>query len=101
MLVQPFLLGLSVLALLGAAQPPKPKIRAITGFITIDAKSYAAQIEEAVTFLSRSQERRRGGGLSSVGHPHFHPAVSAVHARDESGGGAEPFCGALTNWRRS
>ena len=30
----------------------KPRVRAITGFITIDAKSYASQIQEAVTFLS-------------------------------------------------
>ena len=61
MLAQCFLLGLSLLAVLGAAEAPKPKIRAITGFTTIDAKSYAAQIAKAVTFSEPNQERRTGG----------------------------------------
>ena len=55
---------LSVLTLLVATAIPalaapdqaKPKVRAITGFITIDAKSYPSQIEEAVKFLSRVRE---------------------------------------------
>jgi uncharacterized protein (UPF0210 family) len=68
MLAQCFLLGLSLLAVLGAAEAPKPKIRAITGFITIDAKSYGAQIEEAVTFLSevRSAEEAAGYTVSGI-----------------------------------
>jgi hypothetical protein len=61
MLARRSVLGLSLVALLGAAEAPKPKIRAITGFTTIGAKSYAAQIAEAVTFSEPNQERRTGG----------------------------------------
>jgi uncharacterized protein (UPF0210 family) len=57
-----FLLALSVVAALGAGEPPKPKIRAITGFITIDAKSYRAQFAEAVTFLSRVRSAEEAAG---------------------------------------
>jgi len=49
-------------------QTSKPKIRAITGFIDIDAKSYEKQIEEAVTFLSRvrSEEHAAGYEVSTI-----------------------------------
>jgi len=43
-----FALGVLTALLLPAADAPKPKVRAITAFITIDAKSYPAQIEETV-----------------------------------------------------
>ena len=39
-----------------AADPVKPRIRAITGFVTIDAKNYAAQLEETVTFLNKVRD---------------------------------------------
>lgn len=39
-----------------AADGPKPKVRAITAFITIDAKSYPSQIEETVKFLSQVRD---------------------------------------------
>jgi hypothetical protein len=38
-------LGVLTALLLPAAGAPKPKVRAITAFITIDAKSYPTQIE--------------------------------------------------------
>jgi len=50
-----------------AANPAKPKVRAITGFITIDAKSYPAQIEEAVKFLSQVREGIRAAGYDVAG----------------------------------
>jgi uncharacterized protein (UPF0210 family) len=51
------------LPFLCAADSPKPKIRAITGFITIDAKSYPSQIAEAVKFLSQVRD-----AVTSVGY---------------------------------
>ena len=66
------LCGLALLA--GIALPSlhstesrKPKIRAITGFITIDAKSYPSQIEEAVTFLSEVRKGIQGAGYEVSG----------------------------------
>jgi hypothetical protein len=52
---------------LRAGDRPKPKVRAITGFITIDAKSYAAQIEEAVKFLSQVRESIKSAGYDVAG----------------------------------
>ncbi len=39
-----------------AADQAKPRVRAITAFVTIDAKSYASQLQETVTFLNRLRE---------------------------------------------
>ncbi|HZR22410.1 MAG TPA: DUF711 family protein, partial [Vicinamibacterales bacterium] len=51
-----------------AADPVvKPRIRAITGFITIDAKNYASQIEETVTFLSRVRDAVKAAGYDVAG----------------------------------
>ncbi len=52
---------------LGAVDRPKPKVRAITGFITIDAKSYPQQIEEAVKFLSQVRESVKNAGYDVAG----------------------------------
>ena len=52
---------------LRAAEPPKPKVRAITGFITIDAKSYPRQIEETVNFLSRVRDEIKAAGYDVAG----------------------------------
>jgi len=52
---------------LRAEDRPKPKVRAITGFITIDAKSYAAQIEETVKFLSQVRESIKSAGYDVAG----------------------------------
>ena len=68
-------LGLSaVILLISFASPtlragdqPKPKIRAITGFITIDAKSYPSQIEEAVKFLSQVRDAIKTAGYDVAG----------------------------------
>ncbi|MGE5245972.1 MAG: DUF711 family protein [Betaproteobacteria bacterium] len=45
----------------------KPRVRAITGFVTIDATSYASQIQEAVTFLSRVRDAVKAAGYEVSG----------------------------------
>ena len=50
-----------------AADRPKPKVRAITGFITIDARSYPSQIEEAVKFLSKVRDAVKTAGYDVAG----------------------------------
>jgi hypothetical protein len=50
-----------------AADAPKPKVRAITGFVTIDAKSYPAQIEETVKFLSQVRDAVKAAGYDVAG----------------------------------
>jgi len=60
-------LGIVTALLLAAAEAPKPKVRAITAFITIDAKSYPAQIEEAVNFLSRVRDAVKAAGYDVAG----------------------------------
>jgi uncharacterized protein (UPF0210 family) len=61
------LLFLSAWPAISAGDPPKPKVRAITGFITIDAKSYPRQIEEAVTFLSQVRASVQNAGYDVAG----------------------------------
>jgi uncharacterized protein (UPF0210 family) len=61
------LVTLIALPALQAVNPPKPKVRAITGFITIAAKSYPSQIEEAVKFLSQVRDGIRGAGYDVAG----------------------------------
>ena len=60
-------LALAAAPALRAADPVKPRIRAITGFITIDAKSYAAQIQETVTFLSQVRDAIKAAGYDGGG----------------------------------
>jgi len=50
-----------------AGNPSKPKVRAITGFITIDAKSYPSQIEQTVQFLSQVREGIKAAGYDVAG----------------------------------
>jgi uncharacterized protein (UPF0210 family) len=50
-----------------AADPVKPRIRAITGFVTIDAKSYPAQLEETVTFLNKVRDAVKVAGYDVAG----------------------------------
>jgi len=52
---------------LHAADQAKPKVRAVTGFITIDAKSYPAQFEEAARFLSQVRETIQAAGYEVQG----------------------------------
>ena len=61
------LLIASGLPALRAADHAKPKVRAITGFITIDAKSYPAQIQETVTFLSHVRDAVKAAGYDVAG----------------------------------
>ncbi len=56
-----------ILPALSAADRPKPKIRAITGFITIDPKSYPSQIEATVKFLSQVREAIKTAGYEVAG----------------------------------
>src|SRR5215469_17001968 len=60
-------LGALTALLLHAAEAPKPKVRAITGFITIDAKSYPAQIEQTVMFLSQMRDAVKAVGYDVAG----------------------------------
>jgi uncharacterized protein (UPF0210 family) len=60
-------LGLVVALLLQAAGGSKPKVRAITAFITIDAKSYPAQIEGAVKFLNHVRNGVKAAGYEVDG----------------------------------
>ncbi len=52
---------------LPAAPPTKPKVRAITGFVTIDAAHYQTQIGETVQFLSRIRDAVKAAGYDVAG----------------------------------
>jgi uncharacterized protein (UPF0210 family) len=88
------LTALSLLAIVGTAAAlhgagtPKPRVRAITGFVTIDAKSYASQIEEAVTVLSRVRDGVKSAGydvsgvrISTQPFPEYTRGLSRADAR--------------------
>jgi hypothetical protein len=67
-LAVPFvLLGCLAVPVLRSAETPKPKVRAITGFVTIDQKSYPSQIAEAVKFLSGVRDAIRAAGYEVSG----------------------------------
>ena len=50
-----------------AVPAPKPRVRAITGFITVDPKSYPAQIEDTVRFLSQVRDAVKAAGYDVAG----------------------------------
>ena len=52
---------------LHGAERAKPKVRAVTGFITIDAKSYPSQFEETAKFLTQVRETIQGAGYEVQG----------------------------------
>jgi hypothetical protein len=54
-------LFLASLALAGD-QTARPKIRAITGFVDLNAKNYAAELQETVTFLNQTREAYQKAG---------------------------------------
>jgi hypothetical protein len=60
-------LGLLTTVLLAAADAPKPKVRTITAFVTIDVKSYPAQIAETVKFLSQVRDAVKAAGYDVAG----------------------------------
>jgi uncharacterized protein (UPF0210 family) len=59
--------ALGCFSALRASDPPKSKVRAITGFITIDAKSYPSQIEQAVKFLNTVRDAVKAAGYDVAG----------------------------------
>ena len=68
---------------LRSAEPSKPKVRTITGFITIDPKTYPAQLEEAVEFLSQVRTVIESAGyevsgirISTQPFPHYTRGLS-------------------------
>jgi uncharacterized protein len=61
------LAAVAITPAVGADGIVKPRVRAITGFITIDAKSYASQIQEAVTFLSQVRDAVKATGYDVAG----------------------------------
>src|SRR4029077_12919634 len=72
---------------LRGADPVRPRIRAITGFVTIDAKSYPSQIEETVTFLSKVRDAVKTAGtevgvtrISTQPFPQFTRGLSRTDA---------------------
>lgn len=61
------LLTTGFLPSLQADDRAKPKVRAVTGFITVDAKSYPAQFEEAAKFLTQVRETIQAAGYEVQG----------------------------------
>lgn len=55
-------LAAAIVVPLRAADAPKPKVRAITAFITIDTANYRQQIDEAVAFLDRVRAAVKAAG---------------------------------------
>jgi len=60
-------LASTVVSMPRAADPVKPRVRAITAFVTIDAKSYPAQLEDAVAFLSTVRDAVKAAGYDVAG----------------------------------
>ena len=56
------LAGLAVAALAWGADS-RPKVRAITAFINIDARNYASAVEDTVKFLSSARDAYRAAGF--------------------------------------
>ena len=61
------LVGVATTPVISGDGPVKPRIRAITGFITIDAKSYPSQIQETVTFLGQVRDAVKAAGYDVAG----------------------------------
>ena len=62
-----FLSALLPAAVLSAAPAAKPKVRAITGFVTIDPKNYPEQLTETVQFLRKISEAVKAAGYDVAG----------------------------------
>lgn len=61
------LLAAATMPTVRAADDTKPKVRAITGFVTVDATNYRAQIEETVAFLSQVRDAVKAAGYDVSG----------------------------------
>lgn len=59
--------GVALASVLTAAPGAKPRVRAITGFVTLDQKNYPAQLEETVRFLSSIREAVKAAGYDVAG----------------------------------
>src|SRR5580658_1445211 len=57
------ILALLALASLAVAADSRPKVRAVTAFINIDAQHYQAQYEETMRFLDSAREAYRTAGF--------------------------------------
>jgi uncharacterized protein (UPF0210 family) len=87
------------LAWCALAADPRPKVRAITAFIDIDAKSYKTQYEETVKFLNSARDAYKGAGfevetirIATQPFPQYTrglshaAALEMLHAIDDLGG---------------
>jgi uncharacterized protein len=61
------ILALLALAWLASAADSRPKVRAVTAFINIDAQHYEAQYEETMRFLDSAREAYRAAGFEVQG----------------------------------
>jgi uncharacterized protein len=61
------ILALLALSTLAAAADSRPKVRAVTAFINIDAQHYEAQYEETMRFLDSAREAYRAAGFEVEG----------------------------------
>jgi len=81
------------------AADPKPKVRAITAFIDIDPKGYAAEYQETVKFLNSAREAYKSAGftvetirIATQPFPEYTKGLShaaaleLLHAIDDLGG---------------
>lgn len=60
-------LALLVLAATATAADSRPKVRAVTAFISIDSRNYEAQIEETMRFLNGARETFKAAGFEVEG----------------------------------
>src|SRR5947207_15440652 len=56
-----------VIAPIRAADPVKPRIRAITGFVTLDPKTYESQLRDTVAFLGGVRDAVKAAGYEVAG----------------------------------
>ena len=54
-------------AVLACAADSRPRIRAVTAFITVDENNYATKIEEAQKFLAGAKEALNKAGFEGAG----------------------------------
>jgi uncharacterized protein (UPF0210 family) len=60
-------LSLVIWTALACSAQTRPRIRAVTAFIEIDANNYAAKVEEAQKFLARAREALNAAGFEGAG----------------------------------
>ena len=60
-------LSIVLLAAVAHASDSRPKVRAVTAFVRIDAKAYASQLEDAMQFLNGARDGYRKAGYDVEG----------------------------------